>query len=215
MKKSISLADFPEISRVTGQLDDEGMPGLHGHAGDLDWHCNKVSAPNRKPIVYLYSLVGSAGSRTSWINSVLAYKELPQNLKDRIENLQIKVSRSFDNYSDLGRIYKLNDPLKESTDYFPKIVQKNAKGHLTLYFSFNQMTDFKDIPLDESKELTELLKAHLLQEKFMYHHDWRDGDVVISDQWSGIHKRWAFDKMENRLLHRIAMDYTKIKFIDA
>ena len=42
------------------------------------------------------------------------------------------------------------------------------------------------------------------------HHDWEDGDLVISEQWLSIHKRWTFEKMDKRVLHRIAFDYDKV-----
>jgi alpha-ketoglutarate-dependent taurine dioxygenase len=54
--------------------------------------------------------------------------------------------------------------------------------------------------------------AHLLNEKYAYHHDWEDGDIVMADQMSGMHKRWAFELMHERLLHRIGFNYDKIKF---
>ena len=56
------------------------------------------------------------------------------------------------------------------------------------------------------KELFEYLKKHILQDKYRYDHYWEDGDLVISEQWLTIHKRHAFDKMNERLLHRIAID---------
>jgi hypothetical protein len=33
---------------------------------------------------------------------------------------------------------------------------------------------------------------------------------TLSEQWLSIHKRWPFEDMENRVLHRIAFDYSKI-----
>lgn len=210
MTKSICIPGFPEISRVTGKLDDEGMPGLHGHKGDLDWHCNKVSNPNRKPIVYLYSLEGSKGSRTSWTNSVFAYADLPANIKKKINDLTMDVSLSFKGYSDLGKIFNLKDDVI-TPNYHPRIVQKNAMGHTSLYFPFLQIAGVRGLSDSESRDLSDFLIGHMMQDKYLYHHDWEDGDVVISDQWSGLHKRWAFEGMESRLLHRIAMDYSKIK----
>ena len=46
----------------------------------------------------------------------------------------------------------------------------------------------------------------------MYHHDWQDGDVLLSEQWLGIHKRWKFEGIIERTLHRIESDFTHIKF---
>jgi alpha-ketoglutarate-dependent taurine dioxygenase len=60
---------------------------------------------------------------------------------------------------------------------------------------------------EQSREFIAELRSHVEQEKYMYHHLWDDGDVVISDQWLGVHKRWAFEKIQTRLLHRATMAY--------
>jgi len=56
----------------------------------------------------------------------------------------------------------------------------------------------------------ERLKEVVLRPEFCYDHHWQDGDVVISEQWLSIHKRWAFDKMNERVLHRIAFNYENL-----
>ena len=53
------------------------------------------------------------------------------------------------------------------------------------------------------------LIEHVLQDKYRYDHHWKDGDVVISEQWLTIHKRHTFERMDKRILHRIAFDYEK------
>jgi alpha-ketoglutarate-dependent taurine dioxygenase len=63
---------------------------------------------------------------------------------------------------------------------------------------------------DKSTALIQKLRQHVEQEKYMYHHAWEDGDMVLSDQWLSIHKRWEFEHMDKRVLHRLACDYSKI-----
>ena len=41
-------------------------------------------------------------------------------------------------------------------------------------------------------------------------HNLEDGDIVLSEQWLSIHKRWAYEKMEDRILHRIAFNYENL-----
>ena len=60
---------------------------------------------------------------------------------------------------------------------------------------------------EESQEIIDLIAPHTIQEKYCYHHDWRDGDIVISEQNLGIHKRWPFKHMKSRLLHRAVFDF--------
>jgi taurine dioxygenase len=62
----------------------------------------------------------------------------------------------------------------------------------------------------EYKYIMKTLTHHVLEDKYRYDHEWEDGDIVISDQWLSIHKRWAFQGMEERLLHRIASDYKNV-----
>jgi hypothetical protein len=65
----------------------------------------------------------------------------------------------------------------------------------------------------ESKKFIESLRDKILQEKYMYHHDWEDGDVVLSEQWLGIHKRWRFENINNRVVHRICLDFSNCKHV--
>ena len=79
--KHISLVDG--ILRVTGQKNDAGEPGLFGHTSALDWHSNQASSKKRMPLIWLYGLEGTKGSRTSWINMIEAYKVL--SVEDSME----------------------------------------------------------------------------------------------------------------------------------
>ena len=44
----------------------------------------------------------------------------------------------------------------------------------------------------ESKEIFLFLKDHLLQEKYVYRHNWSKYDICLSDQVHSLHKRDAF-----------------------
>jgi alpha-ketoglutarate-dependent taurine dioxygenase len=76
-----------------------------------------------------------------------------------------------------------------------------------MFFPFLQVRGFKDVPQDEANELIKWLADYTLQEKYIYHHHWEDGDIVLADQWHGIHKRHHFVNLETRVLHRAALYY--------
>ena len=210
-----SYPEAPSIARVTGAKNDEGMPGLHGHDGDLDWHCNKPHMKNRVSIAYLRSIHGSVGSRTSWINSKLAYDDLSDEWKERIKDVKLLTMSSFYNYSKIYDEFKLDDAYAADMGYFPSMVETNPRGNKTIHFPFLQMKGLDNVKdAEEEREIMDYIKAHMMQEKYMFHLDWQDGDINLADQWSGIHKRWAFAGMEGRLLHRIGHDYDNIKFVD-
>ena len=187
------IAVGDNILRVTAEKDEYGNEGLFGHASTLDWHANKTSNPNREPLIWLYAVKGSAGSRTSWINMAKAWEHLDDDLKEQVKTKQIICGYEKGRVSESG--YFIDHVGKEPFD----IYYKNPVGVEGMYFPFLQI--FNEDPLFPK------LKEHCLDPFFQYHHDWEDGDIVISDQWLSLHKRWEFDKMDQRLLHRIAFDY--------
>lgn len=199
-----------KIARVTGELDEHGEPGLFGHVSDLDWHCNQPAMPTRKPLVWLYSVKGSVGSRTSWTNNILAYKDLSEDWKEKIKDLKMICGWKKDVYSefDFGQASGVTENYNEH--YTPSLVYTNNGNQTGLFFPFLQFKNFVGLSEKESLDIIEPLRDHVLQEKYMYHHDWQDGDVVIAEQWLGIHKRWRFEGMSDRILHRICFDFKNI-----
>ena len=186
------------ILRVTGQKNEHGEEGLFGHTSALDWHSNQASNENRKPLIWLYGVEGTEGSRTSWINNKLSYDHLPTDIKEEIQDKKITLGYRSGNYSP-SKFFKEH----HHKDKPFNLVHTNDAGLTGLYFPFLQVFGGLE------KELFEKLKNHILKDDFVYHHDWKDGDVIISEQWLSIHKRWAFDNMDKRILHRIAFDYSK------
>ena len=186
------------ILRVTGQKNEHGEEGLFGHTSALDWHANQASNKNRMPLVWLYGVSGTEGSRTSWINNKLAYDALPADIKNKIKDVKITLGFEAGKYSP-SNFFNNHHHVDEPFD----LVYTNDAGLTGLYFPFLQIFG----GLEE--ELFTTLKKHVLKDEFAYHHDWEDGDVIISEQWLSIHKRWAFEKMDTRILHRIGLDYSK------
>lgn len=195
----------PGVIRVTGELNAKGEKGLFGHDEELDWHTHHANAVKRYPFVWLYAVKGSRGSRTSWINQEMAFKDLPESMQKELEGIKYASGYKVGSFSDMA-------VAKEKINYENPInlVHTNKEGKKGLYFPFQQVYDIVEGATKEQwKELHRFLKSHCTQEKYIYHHDWQDKDLVISEQWLSIHKRWQFAGMENRLLHRIAFDYDK------
>lgn len=193
------------ILRVTGEKNDKGEPGLFGHVSALDWHANQCSNQERNPLIWLYGVKGTKGSRTSWINNIESYKDLDDDFKELL-----KTKKIYCGYK--KGLYSTSDTFLDHVheDVLFDLVMTNKAGQTGLYFPFLQTFGMADTSEEEYTEIWTKLRDHILQEKYMYHHDWEDGDIVISEQWLSIHKRWKFQDMESRLLHRIAFDYNKI-----
>jgi len=182
------------IIRVTGARDNDGNEGFAGNDDELVWHCNDPVRKERHPLVWLYGVYGTKGSRTTWNNNIFSYNDLPQTTKDKLNNLKLVVKHTHSDDTELDR-------------YYPDLVHTNLAGKTGLFFSFLQIRNFLGISEEDSRKIMEPLIEHTTREEYLYHHDWEDGDLTISEQWLGIHKRWPFPGMKSRLLHRIVFDF--------
>ena len=196
------------VWRVSGELDEHGRPGLFGHVSDLDWHANQTANEWRHPIVWLYGVKGTAGSRTSWLNNIMTWQDLSPQQQDALRDIRMINGYKQGAYSEdhFGKAVDIN------YHYRPRLVHTNVAGKTGLFFPFLQIHEIDGMTEDESKEFIETLRDHVLQEKYMYHHDWQDGDVVIAEQWLGVHKRWRCETIHQRVLHRICLDFAHCDF---
>ena len=198
VKKPVTEREHNQQKAFKGPLDgisNVTQGALFGTKETLDWHANKPSNENRASIVWIYAVKGSKGSITSWIDNRAAYNDLDEDMQNRCKDIQFTCGFKSGNYT-VDEFFKdhHNEDLKWD------LVQTNEAGQTGLYFPFNQILG--GIPDD----LFEYLKHHVLKDKYRYDHHWENGDVVISEQWLTIHKRHAFEKMNERLMYRIAID---------
>lgn len=226
--KSCLGEKYYDIVRVTGNSKN---PGAFKEPHELEWHLNKAANINKKNVVWLYGVEGTAGSRTSWINTILAYQDLHPVIQKDIGTAGIRLLVAGESFEEQmnGNIHSKEltfDQLLESgdgtvvSDQIMPLVHRNVLGIKGLYWPSRMIYSIEELPESDkaawsesrSKEMIEVLHNHVFQEKYMYHHDWNDGDLVMSEQFLGIHKRWPFPGIEHRLLHRIEFDTSKIKF---
>lgn len=193
------------ILRVTGQKNEHNEEGLFGHTSALDWHANQTSNKNRMPLIWLYGVEGTTGSRTSWINNIASYEGLPENTKNKIKDIKVYCGYKKNRYSPsnffIEHVHK---------DNLIDLVQTNKEGKTGLFFPFLQIFGFDGYNETDFKEIMDELIQHVLNPEYCYHHDWEDGDIIISEQWLSIHKRWEFEHMDKRVLHRIAFNYNHL-----
>jgi alpha-ketoglutarate-dependent taurine dioxygenase len=200
-----------KITRVTGALNEHGVEGIAGFEDEMVWHCNHPYRKDRRPIVWLYGVYGTKGSRTSWNNNVYSYQDMDDNKKEFCKGLHAYMKGGLDqNYSDQDD--RTKGYVKE--DYTPCIVHTNNARQTGLFFPFLQIEKFKGMTVEESQPIIDELAEYTTQEKYCYHHDWQDGDLVLSEQWLGIHKRWKFANIKNRLLHRAVFDFPEQDYTD-
>ena len=204
--------DFYPVQRVTAEKKNGEYTGIFPK-GKLDWHAN-LNGPDRADGVALQGIRGVEGTVTSWLNTAVAYEQMPEQLKNKISGVRCSYTYNMENWADIDNEYQLEFMRKNRHDYSMFIEQENIAGIKGMYFYDNN--DLRIIEKDV--ELYHELKEYLFQEQFMYHHEWEIGDIVLSDQLLTLHKRPVrnIEVFENRLLHRYTFPISNVgdpKFI--
>lgn len=194
------------VQRVCQGFNPDGTPmGLFGHDDDLEWHANRPSAETeRKPIIFLYAQHDTDRSRISWANMQMAYKDLDSDIKEFLKDKKGIYGFEPNTYTKSFNMWKPHKNL-EGQDF----IRTNPVGLKGMFFPYYQFFGFKDVDQQTSDYYTDLLFDHAYQEKYFYHHDYKDGDVILGDQWLTVHKRWKTE-LKDRMIYRVSMDWKNI-----
>lgn len=193
------------ICRVTAEKNEHGKTGIGANHNDFDWHANVTWRKNREPVIWLRAVRGTKGSVTTWNNNVKTWNDLPKTFKDIIKDYKLIITGGI--RQDGTPIFAKDDEDRSEPFNHPLVYKSPLTGVEGMFFPFLQVRGFKDVPQEEAEELIKWLGEYTIQEKYVYHHEWEDGDITIADQWHGIHKRHKFVDLETRLLHRAALHY--------
>ena len=191
ISKDLSVGDG--VARITGAKNERGARGMFPDKHELIWHADGCEKPNRNSIVWLHAIEGSMGSKTSWNNTALAYRDMPEDIKAKVREMKIytKTPENFPLY------------IKRSRKPFD-VFMKNDAGVEGLYYPHN----FVDEIIGE--DIHDYLVDFLFQPKYIYDHEWTDGDIVISEQWLTTHMRHYCETIETRVLNRIGLKHHKV-----
>lgn len=201
--------DTPGFNRSA--LDKEGYIGLvtensiAGHKEEMLWHNESPHVRPGSGVAWLYGEQGVEGSTTVWNNTTEAYKDLDSDTKDRIKDLKVitfgnvnhSVERTQENFENRTIYYDMSFPL----------VYTNHVGETGLFLSLHQFERFEGMSREQSLEIAEPLFNFVTQDKYCHTLEWKTGDVSLSDQWLGVHKRLHFESMNTRRVHRATFDY--------
>ena len=84
----------------------------------------------------------------------------------------------------------------------PAVVRHPNNGRAALYVSPLLTARIEGLPRQESDRLLAELFKYTSNEKIIYEHVWRPGDLVIWDNWGSTHARTDFPADQTRLLRR-------------
>jgi len=184
-----------------------------GSAGTAEVHPHTDNQPTRvtPDFTILYAVEvppPDAGGNTDYANLVLAYDELPDDLRERIRGLGQRVfKQKWANYRCFDAIRAALDakgdrpPEHDPSDVVHPVVRTHpVTGRPALWVS--NMTDhvIVDGNADAERALTDRLVAHVNQDHLYTRHEWSLHDLVVWDNRCVLHRRQAWDPRFRRVM---------------
>ena len=155
-------------------------------------------APHKGTFLYAMELP-STGGNTLFANMYAAYEALSDETKERIKGqraLQIYDFATREVVDISGDIAKYKHEIQSVAITHP------VTGKKALYVNPLITARIEDWPEDESRALLDELFTFGENPDIIYEHEWREGDLIMWDNWCSCHARTDFPASERRMLRR-------------
>ena len=193
--------------------------------GRLDWHMDLhyTARPNHGALLRAV-VVAEEDGLTGFGDLAKAYDALDSETQDLLEKLEVAYSFSMQRrhmrYVNLEGYEPGPHSPKKPADVgypdfadavYPAVVTHPVSGRKVLEI-VEQFLDRVITPQqfglsnDESIELLERLVAHTKKPEFTYFHQWRDGDMVLWDNWRAMHCTTGTKPGIKRIINRTTIE---------
>ena len=184
------ISNIRENGEAIGALPD----------GEMHFHTDQCHQPRPAKATILYAMeVPSKGGDTLFSNAYLAYETLPEHIRVKIEG-----RRALNAYEKDSTI-RSDAYEKGASSWHPVVRTHPVTGRKGLYVNRLMTREIEGLPKEESDAILDVLFAHQEQQKFIYGHQWRPGDVVMWDNRCSLHARTDFSAGERRLMRRVTI----------
>ncbi|MFT6580913.1 MAG: taurine dioxygenase [Alphaproteobacteria bacterium] len=207
VNRHTQFREHPEIGILSSDATDVHGTGERVVNG-ATWHTDH-SFTERPPMgTILYALViPETGGETSFCDMRAAYAALGADMKQRIDGL--RAVHAYQSRRSPRKMLTRTDAEKaETADVTHPLVRVHPPtGARALYMSTTRLDRIADIDLADGDALVDELFAHATQDKFVYHHEWRVGDMLIWDNRCTMHHaNGNYPHDQKRLMQRIMIE---------
>ncbi|MEM9682349.1 MAG: TauD/TfdA family dioxygenase [Pseudomonadota bacterium] len=202
---------YPTINDITN-VGDDGKPSRKAaNRGPYFWHSDKSYHAIPSLFTMLHGIkVPTRGGETQFANTRRAHEALPEKTKARIDGLMVEHSWEA-NRIIVGEIPATEEQKRERPPVtHPLVVTHPDTGAKSLYLG-THISHIHGMPREESAALVDELMDHAAQPQFRYDHVWQEGDFVMWDNRSLMHRgnmKYAIES-EPRVLQRTVIIGTR------
>ncbi len=204
-----SLDERPNIVEVKRSANEKAPP--FGGSWHSDWSFQKT--PPSATLLHS-KVVPPVGGDTLFANTQLAYEELNQETKNKIDNLEVIHSAGLP-YADDGfyatekeeRAMKILPSKKaKETQLHPLVKTHPETMKKCLFINPVYTVAINNFSDEDSFLLLSSLYEHMTQEKYIYRHKWTKDTLLMWDNRTVVHAAdGGYDGYE-RLMHRITVN---------
>ena len=180
--------DFKNIYIIERKKTDTGKSFGEGPHTDSSY----LENPPRFTFLQAVDVPEEGKGNTLFFNQFLAYKSLPKNIKEKIENLK-------GIFSSKGKIAKtrLLREAEHGTSDIKEIksehnLVQNIDGKKAIYCSPGHVVGIKNLKSGQ-KKLISFLSSHQTKKVFSYSFGWKKGDIALWSNRSMLHAATAFN----------------------
>ncbi len=197
-----ALTDISNVGADGQLLASDDRRRQYGLANRL-WHTDaSFEDPPGRYSMLSTRVLPAHSPNTEFADMRAAYDALPESRRAVLEGLRAHHSIAYSRQT-LGFEFSPAEAEKLAGAVQPLIRQNAATGRRSLYIA-SHCSSIVEWPLPDARLLLRDLIEHATQREFVYSHAWQDGDFVIYDNRSTMHRALPFDDTsERRELRRV------------
>lgn len=208
------IDEHPKVAAIQRNADEKTT--IFAEIFHSDWSF----MPIPPAATALYGItIPPVGGNTLFADQVLAYEQMPESLRSRVEGLTAIHSAALgyapdgaygDADQERGRSMKILPSDKALATYEHPLVRKHPEtGKKALYSSAAYIQGFVGLKKEESDALLGELYLYQSQPGFIYSHRWESEMLVMWDNRSLLHAATGGYDGHDRLLHRTTIADTR------
>ena len=205
---------LPKVSLVTnvqpdGDVLEHNDSKLNNLKANMLWHTDSTFLPvPALANILIARVIPPSGSATEFCSTRIAWEDMPAPLKSRVQGLFF--------IHDYKNSRRKIDPVLAQDEMFShwpqqiwKSVWNNPVNRKKALYIASHVSGIVGMGRKESLELINELMEWCTQERYLYRHNWRVGDVLIWDERAMLHRGVPWNYQEPRTLSSICVSVTE------
>lgn len=192
--KQFTLPGYPKIYILSNRTRD-GVP-IGAHNDGVGWHTDYSYKAEPVMCTMLYAVeVPPEGSDTLLADGCAAWNALSSQRQAQL--LPLRLHHSYQHFMrtrEYGAQELPEDIKRDNPDVVHPLIRTHpANGRKALWPSTGTVTEVIGMPNPEGLQLIEKLVEFMTQERFVYRHKWKVGDLLMWDNRCTLHTGTLYD----------------------